>query len=682
MPTRHLISRYTCSAGNAFNPGAVLLATFLTTAQRHISYRPLENAPRERQQSLIETQQLLQQSAKPQNAPKEPDAELIKEDRGWFGEGYSVGEPKRQLQDSGPFRKITPPSRLRLRKHGAAESEEDEENIYNLRKQLDQTKGFRRLYEDQTLPVTDAQGRKVPLAQQAQTTAAQSTQSSATLRSNAAMDRSSAQSGPGRKRKRTGVAIKDSESEFYVDPLRTGFTKNLWKSNQHDLAKRAFEFSKQTVSPKDTAAIDERRRQLDYPALYVDTPNSPAADPQPIPWRLDASDMAGKEAMEILNLEIENFALYIDLTPMEAAARASVTDQVVEQIKTTAGTIVGVETFGSSEVGLATILSDIDLRLWLYQPWKPPPPYVMNAKLEGIEYALKQFNPDFILVSLRRSKYAIINAQHKQTGLHVQIVSAPDTNAQRQAMARYLQDIPHLRSVYMVLRMALGIRGLIDVFNGGIGSYGLFMMLVASLQRPSSKPPTTAGESLLRFLDFYSDLNTEKYGVSVSPPKLFKKHDVFTTPTKTRIDAARRRGDNVRAAQWAIAQTRIYQPYLFCLQDPADPLNDLGRKSNAIKHVQKTIRVLRASLQKSLRTAARPVLGKPPWKEGSILLPLVGRCHEIYHDRRSRAEVQGRIAVESKAKVEADRAAEAETGADVQGEGTASLEAAEEKAAV
>jgi non-canonical poly(A) RNA polymerase PAPD5/7 len=681
MPTRHLISRYTCSAGNAFNPGAALLATFPTTPKRHISSRPLENAPRRREQSLIETEQLLQESAQPQNAQKERDTELINEDMGWFREGQSLHNSKQPLQ-SGPLRKIVPSSQLRFRKVGAAEaSEEDEENSQNRRKQLDKTRAFRRLYEDQIQPMTDAQGRKLPFAQQAQTTAAQSTQSSPTLRSNAAMDHSSAQKGPGRKPKRITVAIKDSESEFFVDPLRTGITKNSWKSNQHDLARRAVEFSKQKVSPKDTAAIEERRRRMDYRALYVDTPNSPAAEPVPLPWRLDASDMAGREAMEILNLEIENFARYMDLTPMEAAARASVTEQVIEQIKSTAGTNVGIETFGSSELGLATILSDIDLRLWFYQSSKPPHPYNMKVKMEGIEYTLKNFNPDFILVSLRCSKYPIINAQHKQTGLDLQIVSAPDTNAQRQAMARYLQDIPHLRSVYMVLRMALGIRGLVDVFNGGIGSYGLFMMLVASLQRPSSKPPTTAGESLLRFLDFYSDLNTEKYGVSVSPPKLFKKHDVFTHPIKMRIDAARRRGDNIRAAQWAIAQTRIYQPYLFCLQDPADPLNDLGRKSNAIKHVQKTIRVLRASLQKSLQVEAPTAPRKPPWKEGSILLPLVGRCHEIYHDRRTRAEMQGRIAVQS-AKGKVDRAAEAETGADVQSEGTTSLEAAEQKAAV
>jgi non-canonical poly(A) RNA polymerase PAPD5/7 len=266
--------------------------------------------------------------------------------------------------------------------------------------------------------------------------------------------------------------------------------------------------------------------------------------------------------------------------------------------------------------------------------------------MKAIESAFSN-HPDFFLVSLRNARYPIVNAQHKPTGIDIQIVGAPDTHAQREAMAHYLHSIPQLRSVYMVLKTALGIRGLVDVFNGGIGSYGLFMMLTASLQRPHSNPPRTAAESLLRFLDFYSDLNMEKYGVSVAPPKLFKKHDVFTTATKSHIDAARRRGDNIRAAQWAIGQARVYQPYLFCLQDPADPLNDLGRKSNAIKHLQTTIRVFRNTLRKYLSDGFPYVPDPVPWLDGSLLLPLVGRCHEIYHERRSKAEMQGRVAVET-----------------------------------
>ena len=665
MPTRHLISRYTCSAGNAFNPGAALLAALLPPPKRHVSYRPLEIAPRDREQSFIETQQPPQQSVHQQDVLEEPRPQQVKED-GWWKK-QSLSRPKEPLQDSAPLRKVIPASQLRLLrhyKHGAAKaSEEDEEDMYHQRKLVNQ-KPFFRLDVNQIQPNTDTEKRQP-----------------STLRSDAVEDNISTRGGRGRQPNRNTVGIRDSKSEFFVDVLRTGYTKSTWKMLQHEVSKRALEYSKQRISPNDTATIEAGRRIMDYAALYIDTPKSPAAEPQLPPWRLSTTEMAGMEAIDVLNLEIEKFARFMDLTPMEVAARSSVSEEVAELIRTTAGNNVGIETFGSSEVGLATILSDIDMRLYFHYSRKPYPPSNMIVKMEGIEYALKNFHPDFMLVSLRCARYPIINTQHKQTGLDIQIVSAPDTKAQRQAMAKYLEDIPHLRSVYMVLRMALGIRGLVDVFNGGIGSYGLFMMLVASLQRPSSKPPTTAGECLLRFLDFYCELNTEKYGVSISPPKLFKKHDLPANPTKARVNAARLRGDNIRAAQWAIGQTRRYQPYLFCLQDPADPFNDLGRKSNAIKHIQKTLRVLRASLQQSLQLKAPTALRKPPWKEQSILLPLVGRCHEIYQDRRSRAEMQGRAAMQL-AKAKADRAAVAETEAGVPTEAVGDLGPVEQKAAV
>ena len=70
-------------------------------------------------------------------------------------------------------------------------------------------------------------------------------------------------------------------------------------------------------------------------------------------------------------------------------------------------------------------------------------------------------------------------------------------------------------------------------------------------------------------------------------------------------------------------------------------MNDLGRKSNAIRHLQQTIVVLRDTLKRDMTDVAAAVAARAPWKEDSMLLSLVSRCHEIYYERRRKVEEYG-----------------------------------------
>ena len=409
-----------------------------------------------------------------------------------------------------------------------------------------------------------------------------------------------------------------------------------WQPSMQEIAKNAVQLSQVKVRLNDTEVIGTRRTKLNYSALYIDAPKSSMESHLPLPWAVRASDVSKLQSIELLDQEIDKFAKFVDCSPAEKAAREAVISEARSMIATT---LPGVESevFGSQATGLATATSDIDIRVSVEGVTSPrhlieTMKRLLNALVESKE---------FMCTVIRYAKYPVISTQHTRTGIDIQIVSAPDTKEQREITAHYLEKLPHLRSIYMVLKTTFGIRGLIDVFSGGTGSYGLLMMLVASLERQSSKPPTTAGEQLLRFLDFYSDLNITRFGVSISPPKLFKKHDAWELPIKEQIDAARRRGDTTRAAQWAIGQKRLYQPYLFCLQDPANTLNDLGRKTNAIKHIQRTIFILRNHLKKDLAGPSSDITARARWTDDSILLPFVGRCHEIYHERRKKTEEYG-----------------------------------------
>ena len=295
--------------------------------------------------------------------------------------------------------------------------------------------------------------------------------------------------------------------------------------------------------------------------------------------------------------------------------------------------------FGSDQTGLSVATSDVDIRLQRLKGDVSVFGLFLSNRMKDLVNVMIR-NPEFICVNYRYSRYPIINAQHKRSGVDIQIVSAPSTSPQQALTRQYVDETPNLRPLYLLLRTVFGVRGLVDVFNGGTGSYGLLIMLLASLKRRSSNPPTTLGDQLFRFLDFYSNLDTSKYGVSLAPPKLFKKHDRGKSKLRQYIRSAHRRGDPVQAAKWSIGQRRLYQPYLLSLQDPANPLNDLGRKTNAIKHIQTTIRAMRQQLLHDMHNVeARSRRYRK--KDYSILLGLVGRCHEVYYERRKKVEEYG-----------------------------------------
>jgi non-canonical poly(A) RNA polymerase PAPD5/7 len=91
------------------------------------------------------------------------------------------------------------------------------------------------------------------------------------------------------------------------------------------------------------------------------------------------------------------------------------------------------------------------------------------------------------------------------------------------------------------------------------------------------------------------------------------------------------------AARYHLAAFDPAQPYMLSLQDPADPLNDLGRKAFGFKHIRATF----AQLHRHILSFQ--FIEKDPCK--SMLGELVGPCYEAYQKRREIAEAFGRAAL-------------------------------------
>jgi len=208
------------------------------------------------------------------------------------------------------------------------------------------------------------------------------------------------------------------------------------------------------------------------------------------------------------------------------------------------------ESFGSQRTGLVLATSDLDLRIFkedqdeTTDPEQAPRYKSRRQRLTLLQclHHVLDANRDYILCHLRYARYPLISMQHKHSGLDVQIVCANDTSHSRNVMQEYLSKHKDLATLFSVLKIMFDIRGLSDVFRGGIGSYSLFMMVVASLElwgRPihfsGRRNPfglkgkygpfrkTGVGAKLLHFLEFYSAFDSTWNAIAVQPPEVYKK---------------------------------------------------------------------------------------------------------------------------------------------------------------
>lgn len=228
---------------------------------------------------------------------------------------------------------------------------------------------------------------------------------------------------------------------------------------------------------------------------------------------------------------------------MEALARRQVASNVQRIVEKILGTkSYTTEIFGSARTGLEQATSDIDIRLMLRDRTGENRKLPKQNERRILKEALTRLfargivnQQKYTSAKLRHARYPLITMQHKMSGLEVQIVLANDTSHARSIMQKYMDEYPYIRQVFSVLKAMLDVRGLSDVYTGGIGSYPLFMMLVASL-RHSPLPQgqeDAAAFALLNFLRFWGDFDTSK-GISIEPVELFDKSERLVMPETVR----------------------------------------------------------------------------------------------------------------------------------------------------
>lgn len=427
-----------------------------------------------------------------------------------------------------------------------------------------------------------------------------------------------------------------------VGDTRRFATHDSWKTHMAKIREESLKIG--AAGDKPGSLLSERvKRFMDYKPAIVNMDRRSSLPQMPEPWLgKDVFLEHGKVSpASRFSSDISRFSAWLAPTPSEQRARTAVVQETMELIENALPYTTRAELFGSETNGLALPLSDLDFRIW--NPEDPGlPPSRLVGRLRKL-CTVMHASDSWRLVSVRAGPYPILNAQHKESGIDLQIVASHDSKPQEEIVRKYIHEIPCLKDVYNVIRTALSMRGLLEVFSGGLGSYGTFIMVLAALQREVNYKDASAQQAvqslpsrkLMAFLDFYCELDMHKYGVAVHPRTLFKKHEA-SAALKAYSSLAKIREDPVRAGQWDICVKRPAQPYLLCLQDPANPHNDLGKKGHAIKHIIATFddinKTINQKYVESLDTRRR----KP-----NLLPILVGRCHQTYYERRRMLEEYG-----------------------------------------
>ena len=309
-----------------------------------------------------------------------------------------------------------------------------------------------------------------------------------------------------------------------------------------------------------------------------------------------------------------------------------------------------IDLMGSYYDGLATPTSDIDFRLSLSTYEKDPlkrgpspgSPKARKAVMKLLNKLRVAFDHSdlFYGATVVNAGVPIIKLTHTRTQLLIDIQVSPHKTPQQLYRKNYLAEYPTLRPLFMLLRSALQIRGLNTVFTGGLGSYTILIMIVYALKTcPLHIDKTDVGNQLLYLLKFYSTANLEDEGYSLDPPSTFPKLTRRNARAKFKAGG---RTDQVARGIRIMGIKRGKQPYLLCLQDPAEPTNDLGRKSHSIKHVQHVFTKAYKRIQDCLHDLDRYPMSDSSQRilQQGILFPLVGANYEDFERRRRKIHKQ------------------------------------------
>ncbi|BFZ53415.1 Poly(A) polymerase [Savitreella phatthalungensis] len=299
------------------------------------------------------------------------------------------------------------------------------------------------------------------------------------------------------------------------------------------------------------------------------------ADKSPHPWLRGKHYANEDEPARILHRELSDFVNYLTPTADEMAMRTYVVDRIRRILKKRWPT-ASLHSFGSFATGLYLPTSDLDLVVLSKDSSDAYERVGHLRKLAGwlVSAGIAQ---DVQVIS--GARVPIIKFVDRSTRLNVDIsFNKPGGLIAVEVVRDYMRRMPALKPLVLFIKHFLGMRGLNEVYLGGLGSYSIICLCISFLQQ---HPKLASGQIhqadnlgvlLLELLELYGKrFNYDKVGISVrGKGRYFDKY----------LGLPGSNGGSIYAGK---------QSYLLCIEDPTDTSNDIAKSSFGILKVKSTL---------------------------------------------------------------------------------------------
>ncbi|KIW08033.1 uncharacterized protein PV09_00977 [Verruconis gallopava] len=338
-----------------------------------------------------------------------------------------------------------------------------------------------------------------------------------------------------------------------------------------------------------------------------------------VPWYIDHSAVAKTSTW--LHKEINDFYDFIKPRSYEAKIRQDLVDRLQRALQSSFRG-AQVHPFGSYGQGIFLPTSDMDLVLLSPEFQRTGYPSFNKSTLYRIRNLLtrSRISSEQNITVIARAKVPIIKFVDTLTGLNCDLSLDNDSGLKAlTTFGKWQRTWPFLPKLLSVLKQWLLMRGVNEVYTGGLGGFSLTCMLVSMLQMQADGQTTNLedtpclGQLLLQFFDLYGNkFNMNKVGISLNPAEYINK-----------------------------AKYGIGKDDRWTIIDPHNPSNDLSIGSSQARLIQRKFSETYSILIRTMRSleVAGPVLRK-----GQTLLGLIigGNYERVILQRSILREVYGK----------------------------------------
>ena len=329
------------------------------------------------------------------------------------------------------------------------------------------------------------------------------------------------------------------------------------------VAAKLGKFVQESVNPlkrkkSEASGKDKKRKKQKADAPQLDI----------YPWLKGVSYHNEREPARILHREILDFVKFVGPTEAEHLVRTFVISRIRKVVEEKWPTST-LRVFGSFETKLYLPTSDIDLVV-LSSPEGEI--YEKPAHLRKLANWLVKARIAENIQVITSARVPIIKFVDSVTKLHVDIsFNKPGGLVTAGVVKRYTELMPALRPLVIFIKHFLNMRGMNEVYLGGLGSYSIICMVISFLQRHPKiatgqiKQEDNLGVLIVEFFELYGKrFNYDNVGISINNQgQYFSKLEYG----------------------WQ----RPGQTYLLSIEDPTDPENDIAKSSFGILKVKSTL---------------------------------------------------------------------------------------------